>query len=151
MNEWKNTNEWIDYNGLNDMDKTIPIISPTTTNRVIGRDVTNLDERGFRLGQFPCSEIRSGQILQDFHVGILEELLEAILVHLNGGDHLLLFDVDVSDVEPDVAEVGRGFAHLSEDVARFGDVTLLSENGANAIGGPDVALIELQHLSGTFV
>ena len=84
--------------------------------------MSDLNQRGLRLSQFPRSEIRPGQILQDFDVGIFEELLEAILVHLNGGHHLLLFHVNVGDVEPHVAEVGRGFTDLREDVTGFGDV-----------------------------
>ena len=114
--------------------------------RVVGRDVANPDERRFGFGQFARSEVGAGQVLQHFHVGILEKLFQTVFVHLDGGDHLFLFDVNVGDVEPDVAKVRRGLAHLSEDVPGLGDVSLLGQNGADPVGRPNVALVELEHL-----
>lgn len=43
---------------------------------------------------------------------MFEELLDAVFVHLNGGDVLLLLDVHVCDVEPHVAEVSGRLANL---------------------------------------
>ncbi len=48
-------------------------------------------------------------------VGIFEELLETVLVHLNGGDVLALLHIDVRNVQPHVAEIGRGLANLQHN------------------------------------
>jgi hypothetical protein len=45
-------------------------------------------------------------------VGIFEELLETVLVHLNGGDVLALLHIDVRNVQPHVAEISRSLAYL---------------------------------------
>ena len=57
-------------------------------------------------------EVSPGKILQHLHVWMLEKLLQTVLIHLYGGDILLLFHVDVSDVQPHVAEVSRGLPYL---------------------------------------
>ena len=85
--------------------------------------MSDLDKRRFGLAQLSGPEIGSGQILKDFDVGIFEELLEAIFVHLDGGDHLLLLHVNVGDVEPNVAEIRRRLANLGENVPSLGNVT----------------------------
>ena len=94
-------------------------------NRVIWRYVSYFDQSRFGLGQFAGSEVGPGEILEDFDVGILEELLEAIFVHLNGGDHLFLLHIDVGDVEPNVAEISRRLANLGEDVASLRHVSFV--------------------------
>jgi hypothetical protein len=48
-------------------------------------------------------------------VGILEELLETVLVHLNGGDVLALLHIDVRNVQPHVAEISSGLAYLQHN------------------------------------
>ena len=48
--------------------------------------------------------------------------------HLNGSDILLLFNIDMRDVQPDVTEVGRRLAHLGKDVASLVYVTLVCED-----------------------
>ncbi len=45
-----------------------------------------------------------------------EKWQDNLRYHLNGANKLLLFDVDVRYIEPDVAEVGRRLAYLSENI-----------------------------------
>ena len=49
--------------------------------------------------------------------------------HLHGADVLLLLHVDVSQVEPDVADVGGGLPHLGEHVSRLPEVALVGQDG----------------------
>ena len=50
--------------------------------------------------------------------------------HLHGSHILLLLHVDVGNVEPDVAEVGRGLAHLGKHVTRLVDAALVGQHAA---------------------
>jgi len=58
----------------------------------------------------------------------------------------MLLDVDVRDVEPDVAELRRGLADLGEDDSSLVDVALVGENAADAVRGPDVFRVVSQDL-----
>lgn len=49
--------------------------------------------------------------------------------HLHGADVLLLFDVDVSQIEPDVADVCRGLPHLRKHVSSLSEVALMGQDG----------------------
>ena len=60
--------------------------------------------------------------------------------------NLMLLDVDVGDVEPDVAEVGRGFADFGEDDSGLVGVALVGQHAADAVRRPDVLRIVSQHL-----
>jgi len=59
----------------------------------------------------------------------------------------MLFDVDVSDVEPDVAEVGRRFSDLREDDSGLVGVALVCQHAADSVGGPDVLRVVAQNLN----
>lgn len=49
--------------------------------------------------------------------------------HLHGADVLLLLHVDVSQVQPDVADVRRGLPHLGKHVPSLSEVTLVGQDG----------------------
>jgi hypothetical protein len=69
---------------------------------------------------------------------VFEEFFQAILVHLYGAYVLFLFHINVSDVQPNIVEVGGGFTYLSENVAGLNDAALVGEHGTDAVGGPNV-------------
>lgn len=77
---------------------------------------------------------------------MLEELLQAILVHLNGTDVLLLFDVNVRNVHPNIAEVSRSFAHLSKNITGLIDTAFMRQHSANTVRCPNVLWISFQYL-----
>lgn len=74
------------------------------------------------------------------------ELFQAVLVHLNGTDVLLLLDVNVRNVQPNITEIGCGFANLCENVACFDDATLVSKNCSDAVCRPDISGVIAEHL-----
>ena len=45
---------------------------------------------------------------------VFVELLKAIFVHLDGRHILLLFDIDVSNVQPNVTKIGCCFANFGK-------------------------------------
>lgn len=49
--------------------------------------------------------------------------------HLHGADVLLLLHVDVSQIQPDVADVSRGLPDLCEDIPSFSKVALVGQDG----------------------
>ena len=49
-----------------------------------------------------------------------------------------MFDVDVSNVEPNIAEVGRGFAYLGKYDSCVTNVAFVCQHSTDAIGSPDV-------------
>ena len=63
------------------------------------------------------------------------------------GHLLLLFDIDVCNVEPDVAKVGRGFAHLGKDDSGVTDVAFVSQHSTDAVGSPYVFGVVANHLT----
>ena len=69
---------------------------------------------------------------------ILVELFQAILVHLDGRDKLLLLNVDMCNIQPNVTEIGGRFANLSEQYAGLVDVAFMREDGTDAVGSPDI-------------
>ena len=50
--------------------------------------------------------------------------------HLHCGHVLLLLDIDVCNVEPDVTEVSRRLTHLRKHVTRLVDVSLVGQQTA---------------------
>lgn len=68
------------------------------------------------LAQSVAAEQRPGQVHQDVHVVVTIELAQAVLVHLDRSNILLLLNVNVSNVEPHIAKVCSGLAHLRKDV-----------------------------------
>ena len=58
----------------------------------------------------------------------LAELLEAVLIHLDSGDILMLLDVDVSNIEPNVGKFGGRLPNFGEDHSSFSYVTWNSIN-----------------------
>ncbi len=50
----------------------------------------------------------------------------------------MLLNIDVCNIEPNVAEVCRGFADLGEDNTSFVGVSFVREDTSNAIGSPNV-------------
>ena len=105
-----------------------------------------LQQRHLGLLQLPVLGVRPRQVEQYLDVVRLVELLQAVFVHLDGGDVLVLLHVHVGDVEPDVAEVGGGLAHLCEDLPRLDYVTLVRKDGADAVRRPDVLGVVAQDL-----
>ena len=55
----------------------------------------------------------SCKVLKNFHVWMSEKLEDTIFVHLDGRDKLLLCNVYVSDVQPDIRKFGSCFADLA--------------------------------------
>ena len=109
-------------------------------------------------------EVCPGQVLEHLHVRMLEELLEAVLVHLYGRDILPLLHVDVTDIQPNIAEVRRGLSHLHERVQASPPIetqekdtnvhlhlgeyipgllraALMSQHGTDAVRRPDVLVV----------
>lgn len=78
---------------------------------------------------------------------MLEEFLQAILVHLNGADILLLLHVNVGNVQPHIAEIGCGLTNLSEYIAGLIDTAFVRQNGTNSVGCPDVLGIGFEDLA----
>ena len=58
----------------------------------------------------------------------------------------MLLNINVGNVEPNVAEVSRGFADLSKDDSGFVGVTLVREHTSDAVGRPNVLGIVSQDL-----
>ena len=87
-------------------------------------------ERHFSLFKLASPEVGPCQVLQHLHIWVLVELLQAVLVHLEGTIHedmvmchnsrgnlnrrdvLPLLNIDVPYVEPHITEVSSGFTHL---------------------------------------
>ena len=112
---------------------------------VVGRDVARTQQHLLAVDE-PVGLVQGAyEVGEQLDVGVLVELLGAVLVHLDGANVLALLDQDVRDVEPHVAEVGGGLAHLGEDVARLVEQTHVGEDAADAVGRPDVARIDAQH------
>ena len=88
----------------------------------------------------------SGQVEQYLDVVRLVELLQTVFVHLNGSDVLVLLDVHVGDIEPDIAEVSGGLADLGEDLPSFDYIALVRQDGADAVSRPDILWIVAQNL-----
>lgn len=63
-------------------------------------------------------------------------VIAALAHHLHGADVLLLLHVDVRQVEPDVADVGRGLPHLGEHVPSLSEVALVGQDGTWKTGQP---------------
>ena len=61
--------------------------------------------------------------------------------------HLVLFNIDVGDVEPDVAELGRGLSNLCKDHPSLGGVSFVSQNTADTVRRPDVLWVISQNLN----
>ena len=79
----------------------------------------------------PChNHSQSGQyfvVLQPGQVHIECQYIKTISTHhLNGSDILLLFNIDMSNVQPNIAKVCRCFTHLGEYITSLVDVTLVS-------------------------
>ena len=86
------------------------------------------------------------------HIGVFVELLEAILVHLNGRDILSLLHVDMPYVQPHVTEICRrftnlkfqvimafsGYFYLGKNIPCLLDAALVGQNTADPIGCPDI-------------
>ena len=73
-----------------------------------------LQQRPLGVLKLPGLKVGSRQVLQDLDVGMFEELLQAVFIHLDGGDVLLLLHVDVSNIQPHVTKVSRGFTDLNQ-------------------------------------
>ena len=58
----------------------------------------------------------------------------------------MLLDVDVSDVKPDVAEVGRGLSDLGEDNSGLIGVALVGQHTPDPVGSPYVLGVVSQNL-----
>lgn len=98
-----------------------------------------------RLGQPVAFDQGSSQIRQHFDIVVFGEFLQAVLVHLNGRNVLLLLDVNVSDVQPDVGHVRGGFAHLSEDVSRLVQISFVRQHTTDAVRRPNISIVVLQN------
>lgn len=48
--------------------------------------------------------------------------------HLHSADVLLLFNIDVSQIQPDVADIGCGLPHLRKHVTSLSEVTLMGKD-----------------------
>lgn len=96
--------------------------------------------------QFAGSVERSCQVEQNLGVIVLEEFAETIPVHLDRWKILFRLNIYVSDVEPDVCEVGRRFSDLSENVARILDVALVREDRPDSVRRPDIPGIHTERL-----
>lgn len=115
-----------------------------------------LEQHLLALLEFATFEERPGEIQQDLSVLILVEFLQAVLIlwsrtvlsrtqiikttvllgkhkggphHLHGADVLLLLHVDVSQIQPDVADVSRGLPHLCKHIPSFSEVALVGQDG----------------------
>ena len=88
---------------------SLPLDKPQITATVLIPDQRHL-------GVFKLSglEVGSSQVLLDLNVGMFEELLQAVFIHLDGRDVLLLLHVDVSNIQPHVTKVSRGFTDLNQ-------------------------------------
>lgn len=87
-------------------------------NRILRRNATGLEQSHFRFLKLTGTEVRTRQILHHVNVVVLVELLQTVFVHLNRTDVLLLFDVDMRNVQPHVAKVGRRFTDLRNEKRR---------------------------------
>uniref|UniRef100_A0AAG5CPI8 Uncharacterized protein n=1 Tax=Anopheles atroparvus TaxID=41427 RepID=A0AAG5CPI8_ANOAO len=115
-------------------------------HRVLRCDAARLQQRHLGLLQLAGAEVRPRQVLHHLDVVVAVELLQAVLVHLDRADVLLLLHVDVRDVDPHVAKVGRRLAHLGEDIARLDDAPLVRQHRADPVRRPDVLRVVPQHL-----
>lgn len=70
-----------------------------------------------------------------------------IIYHLNSANELFLLHVDVRDIQPDIAEFCRCFAHLSKYISSLVYTTLMREYRANTIRSPDIFRIVSQNLA----
>ena len=67
-------------------------------------------------------------VLQSLKQYSLAELLEAVLIHLDSGDILMLLDVHVSNIEPNVGKFGGRLPNFGEDHSSLSYVTWNSNN-----------------------
>lgn len=83
---------------------------------VLGRHPSCPQQNTLALAQPVAAEQGPAQVDQDVHLVVPVELAQAVLVHLDGSNILLLLHINVCDVEPHIAKVCSGFTDLGKDV-----------------------------------
>lgn len=83
---------------------------------VLGRHPSCPQQNTLALAQPVATEQGSAQVDQDVHLVVPVELAQAVLIHLDGSNILLLLHINVCNVEPHIAKVCGGFTDLGKDV-----------------------------------
>lgn len=83
---------------------------------VLGRHPSCPQQNTLALAQPIAAEQSPAQVDQNVHLVVPVELAQAVLVHLDGSNILLLFHINVCNVEPHIAKVCSGFTDLGKDV-----------------------------------
>lgn len=63
---------------------------------------------------------------------------ETVLVHLNGTDVLFLLDINVRDVQPDVAKIGGRLPDLGKDISRLVYTSLVRQHSPDPVRCPNI-------------
>mmetsp|Transcript_10146 Transcript_10146/g.25039 ORF Transcript_10146/g.25039 Transcript_10146/m.25039 type:complete len:298 (+) Transcript_10146:1914-2807(+) len=93
-------------------------------------------------------ELCLGDVAEEGGVVAAVEPVEGSRVELGGGAVLLLGEVDVSQVDPHVAQLPRGcLAELREDLLGLGEAARLGEDHGDAVCGVNVSRLLLEHLA----
>lgn len=115
--------------------------------QVVGSEVDGSEEGFGGLVVLLREEVAVGNVLKEEGIGVKVEKLRAFDVGLNGIGKLLLFGVNIRQIDPNIGRfrVFGIFTDLNEAVFRLVEVILQRKENANAIGGVEVGGMAIEN------